>query len=277
VTITAGTRLAAVIGSPVRHSLSPTLHNAAFAAAGLDWRFVAFEVAPGGARDALAAMRSLGIGGFAVTMPHKADVAAAVDHVDDAARALHSVNTVTLRDDGSTFGSSTDGAGFVAALRECGVAPDGRRVVVLGAGGAARSIVDALGRAGVGDLAVVNRTTSRADDAAELASCGRVGSFDDIEGASLLVNTTPVGMGGDPGMPVDPDLLRSDLLVADVVYHPLETPLLAAARSVGARTIDGLGMLVHQAALQQEQWTGVRPDPAVMRAAASNELATRSG
>ena len=116
-TITGATRLAAVIGHPVQHSLSPALHNAAFDAAGLDWRFVAFDVVPGGATDAIAAMRALGIGGFAVTMPHKADVAAAVDEVDAAAAALRSVNTVVLRDDGSTFGASTDGQGFVDSVR----------------------------------------------------------------------------------------------------------------------------------------------------------------
>ncbi|MFP5489430.1 MAG: shikimate dehydrogenase [Acidimicrobiia bacterium] len=273
--ISGATRLAAVIGHPVRHSLSPALHNSAFAAGGLDWRFVAFDVAPGGARDAVAAMKALGIGGFAVTMPHKTDVAAAVDEVDAAAAALRSVNTVVLRDDGTTFGASTDGQGFVDSLRSAGVTLDGRRVVVLGAGGAARSIVDALGRAGVADIAVVNRTEASAVAVSELAETGRVGSLDDVAAADVLVNTTSVGMGTDE-LPIDPSLLHDRLTVADIVYHPLRTALLAAAERVGAATVDGLGMLVHQAVLQQQLWTGATPDPAVMRQAAEAELARRS-
>src|SRR3954453_15493800 len=160
--ITGATRLAAVIGSPVRHSLSPALQNAAFESAGVDWRMVAFEVAPGGGAAALAAMRTLRIGGLAVTTPHKGDVAAAVDEVDSAATALRSVNTVVLRDDGSPFGASTDGPGFVDSLRAAGVDVARPRALVLGGGGAARSIIDALGRAGAVAIDVVNRDPGRA-------------------------------------------------------------------------------------------------------------------
>ena len=273
--ITGTTRVAAVIGHPVRHSLSPALHHAAFEDAGLDWRFVAFEVAPGAAEDAVVAMRTLGIAGLAVTMPHKADAAAAVDAVDTAAAALRSVNTVVLREDGSTYGASTDGQGFVDSVRAEGVELAGRRVVVLGAGGAARAIVDALGRSGVAEIAVVNRTPSKADDVAGLAPMARVGSPDDVAAADLLVNTTSVGMGTDD-LPLDPALLHDRLVVADIVYHPRRTALLAAAGAAGARTVEGLGMLVHQAVLQQELWTGRRPDPGVLRRAAEVELARRS-
>lgn len=273
--ISGATRLAAVIGSPVRHSLSPALHNAAFAASGLDWRFVAFEVPAGGAADALAAMHTLGIGGYAVTMPHKADVAAAVDAVDAAAAALRSVNTVVLRDDGTTFGASTDGEGFVDWVGESGFELSEARVVVLGAGAAGRSIVDALGRAGVVDVAIVNRSTDAAEAAAALTDVARVGSLGDLRDATLLVNATSIGMGTDE-LPIDPALLRRDVAVADIVYHPLDTALLRAARRVGAETIDGLGMLVHQAVLQQQLWTGVRPDPLVLRSAAEAELARRA-
>jgi len=280
VPITGETRLVAVIGSPVRHSLSPALHNAAFASAGLDWRMVAFDVIEGRAADAIEAMKTLGIAGYAVTMPHKADVAAAVDQVDAAAAALGSVNTVVLRPDGSTFGTSTDGDGFVASVDLAGFELAGAKVAVLGAGGAARSIIEALGRSGVDDIAVINRTRSTAALAASLAPVARVGGVDDVARAALLVNTTPAGMGpaanGSGELPLDPALLRSDLVVADIVYHPLVTPLLRAAADVGAATIDGLGMLAHQAALQQQLWTGQRPDPAVMRAAAERELAARS-
>jgi shikimate dehydrogenase len=269
------TRLAAVIGHPVRHSLSPAIHNAVFAASGLDWWFTRLEVLRGGAAAAIAAMPVLGFGGLAVTMPHKEQAAACVDEVDVAARQLRSVNTVVLRDDGSTFGASTDGHGFVNSLTASDVTVTGRRVVVLGAGGAARSIVEALGRAGAADIAIVNRTRSSADAATALASVARVGALDDLGDADLLVNSTSVGMGTDQ-LPIRADLLRADLAVADNVYHPLDTALLRAARAIGAPAVDGLDMLVHQAALQQELWTGIRPDPGVMRAAALAELSVRA-
>jgi shikimate dehydrogenase len=269
--------VAAVIGSPVRHSLSPAIHNAAFAAAGLDWVYVAFEVAPGQAVDALDAMRTLGLAGLSVTMPHKEAVAAAVDRLDPAASALAAVNTVVVDRHGALVGHNTDGAGFVDSLRaDGGVEPRGRRVVVLGAGGAARAVVDALARAGASEVVVVNRTAARAEVAAALAGpVGRVGSAVDVSDADVVVNATSVGMAGvgaDAELAVDPDRLRAGQVVVDLVYHPLDTPLLRAARAAGAVGVDGLGMLVHQAALQQLLWTGHSPDVAVMRAAALAEL-----
>jgi shikimate dehydrogenase len=269
------TRLAAVIGSPISHSLSPVLHNAAFDAGGHDWRMLAFEVGAGGGAGAVAAMKALGIGGLSVTTPLKPEIAAAVDDVDRAAAALRSVHTVVLRDDGSTFGASTDGIGFVDSLAASGVSLGGARVVVIGAGAAARSIVDAIGRAGVADLAIVNRTAATAHRAATLADAARVGRQSDIAGADLLVNATSVGMGSDD-TPVGATLLHAGLVVADVVYHPLNTRLLRDAAAAGSRTIDGLGMLVHQAAHQQRLWTGTSPDPSMMRAAAEAALAVRS-
>ena len=282
--IRATTTVAGVIGSPVRHSLSPALHNAAFAAAGADWVYTAFDVPAGGAPDALAAMRALGIGGLSVTMPHKEAVAAAVDVLDAAAAALRSVNTVVRLADGRLAGHSTDGAGFIASLTDAGVDVDGRIVVVVGAGAAARAVIDALARAGAAHVVVVNRTADRAAAAAELAGVrGRVGVAGDITMADVVVNATPAGMGaagpnetGSGGeTPFDVSLLRADQVVADLVYHPLDTPLLIAARAVGAVAIDGLGMLVHQAGLQQQLWLGQRPDIAVMRAAAVRELERR--
>lgn len=272
--ISGATRLAAVIGSPVGHSLSPALHNAAFAASGLDWRFVAFDVAAGRGGEAIAAMRTLGLGGLAVTMPHKADVATAVDELDPTAATLASVNTVVLREDGSTYGTSTDGLGFVDSLDAAGVPVSGARFLVLGAGGAGRAIIAALGREGVADIAVVNRTASAAEAAAALTAVARVGSLDDLARAEVLVNTTSIGMGSDE-CPIDPSALHGGLAVADIVYHPLETALLRAARDRGATTVDGLGMLVHQAVRQQELWTGTMPDAAAMRAAAERELRDR--
>ena len=274
--IDGATVVAAVIGSPVRHSLSPALHNAAFAAAGVNWVYAAFDVAAGQAGQALAAMRNLGLGGLSVTMPHKHDVAQLVDALDPAAAALASVNTVVRAGDGTLVGYSTDGAGFVASLAESGVQVQQKRVVVLGAGGAARAVVDALARAGAGEVAVVNRTAAAAAMAASLAgSVGRVGGEADVALADVVVNATSVGMG-TAEIPVNPELLSAGQVVADLVYHPLETALLAGARARGCVVVDGLGMLVHQAALQQQLWLGVLPDTSVMRAAAVRELASRA-
>ena len=265
-------RLAAVIGHPVRHSLSPVMHEAVFEAAGLDWGFTRFELVSGGVPTAVAAMPVLGIGGYAVTMPHKEAAFEAVDEVDVAVRRLRSVNTIVLRTDGTTFGTSTDGRGLVDWIRASGVEIAGSSVVVVGAGAAARSIVQALDAdGGARDVAIVNRTHSSAVEAAGLSEVAVVGTPADISDADLVVNATSVGMGTTE-LPIDTGLLRPGQVVADIVYHPLDTALLRAARSAGAAAIDGLGMLVHQAVLQQELWTGRRPDPAVMRAAAERAL-----
>jgi len=273
---TGSTQLAAVIGSPVRHSLSPALHNAAFAHLGLDWVYVAFEVAAGRAGDALSAMGALGIRGLSVTMPHKHDIAAAVDRVSPSAARLDAVNCVELCADGTTVGHNTDGDGFVDSLRiDTGIDVARLRCVVVGAGGAARSVIDALARAGASDVAVVNRTRARAETAAALAGAvGRVGDVDDIAVADLVVNATSVGMG-NVELPFDVAGLRPDAMVVDLVYHPARTALLAAAHDRGVRTIGGLGMLIHQAARQLHIWTGLDAPVDVMRAAAEAELARR--
>jgi shikimate dehydrogenase len=270
------TRVAAVIGDPVRHSFSPAIHNAAFRAADLDWVFVAFPVAAGDVPRALAGMRALGIDGLSVTMPHKEAVFAAVDECDEDATRLRAVNCVSRRGD-TLVGGNTDGAGFVAGLRDGGFDPTGRRCAVLGAGGAARSIILALARAGAAQVAVVNRTPARGEEAARLA--GRVGTTApaaDLAEVDLIVNATSVGMGElDPGsavLPLPAAVLHSGQVVADVVVHPLDTPLLRHARSVGATTIDGAGMLVHQAALAFERWTGVPAPVDVMHSAIRERL-----
>lgn len=269
------TRLAAVIGSPIRHSLSPAIFNAAFTDVGLDWVYVAFEVEPGGARAALDAVRTLGIAGLSVTMPHKDAVAELVDHLTPEAAALRAVNCVVATGDG-LLGDNTDGPGFLDALRaEVGFSPEGRRAVVIGAGGAARAIVLALAHAGVADVAVVNRTESRANVAVSLAGeVGRLADADAIEQADLVVNATSVGMG-DEAMPFDPARLRPGQVLADIVYHPSPTPLLAAARERDITAVDGLGMLVHQAAHAFRLWTGGEAPIAAMTAAAKTQLAQR--
>ncbi len=273
--ISATTRLAAVIGSPVRHSLSPALHNAGFSATGVDWVYAAFEVAPGHAGAALDAMRVLGFGGLSVTMPHKEAVVALVDELDPAANALRSVNTVVPLGDGRLKGFSTDGAGFVSWLSAVGVELTGKRVCVLGGGAAARAIVDAISRRGVAEVIVVNRSSDRARDAAALAgSIGAVGTPGDVADCAVVVNATSVGMG-TMDLPCDVALLHAGQVVADIVYHPRRTALLQAAERAGARTVEGLGMLVHQAVLQQQLWTGIIPDASLMWAAAERELTSR--
>jgi shikimate dehydrogenase len=271
------TRLAAVIGDPVRHSLSPALHNAAFAATGLDWVFLAFPVPDGGAADALAAMRTFGLGGLSVTMPHKAAVAAAVDECSPSAATLGAVNCVVPRR-GALQGHNTDGAGFLDALRAEGHDVAGRRCVVFGAGGAARAVILALAGAGAAEVVVVNRTAARAEEAAALAAGrGRSGRAEEVDGADLVVQATPVGMAGAaPGsLPCDPDRLGAGQIVVDLVYEPLDTPLLVAARARGATVQDGLGMLLHQAAHAFSLWTGESAPVAVMEAAARSALEER--
>jgi shikimate dehydrogenase len=268
----AASSIVGVIGDPIRHSLSPRLHNAAFDAMGLDWVSVAFPVAAGRVSEALAGMRAFGIVGLSVTMPHKHDAATLVDERTAVADRLGVVNCIT-QTDGRLVGDSTDGAGFVAALRrDRGFDPAGRRCVVVGAGGAARAVILALAEAEALEVVVVNRTTSRALEAAALAGGrGRVGAAADIATAELVVQATSVGMAdtGDTAAatPFDAALLHAGQLVAELVYHPQVTPLMAAARDRGAEAVGGLGMLVHQAALAVESWTG-RPAPVKAMAAA---------
>lgn len=267
-----GTAVAAVIGSPVRHSRSPSIHNAAFAAAGLDWVYLAFDVAEQSAGAAVRGAQALGFRGLSVTMPLKAAVLPSLDEISPAAAALEAVNTISF-EDGRACGDNTDGAGFLRSLAAAtGRDASGRDVVVIGAGGAARAVALALGQAGAASVGILNRDAGRAARAATLAgSAGRVAVAGDVPAADVVVNATPVGMVGTEGagrLAVDAALLRPGQVVVDLVYHPLETPLLAAARQAGAVAVDGLGMLVHQAALQFERWTGIDAPVAAMDRAA---------
>jgi shikimate dehydrogenase len=279
--IGAATRLAAVIGDPVRHSLSPTIHNAGFRAVGLDWAYLAFEVPAGEGSAAIAAMRVLGIDGLSVTMPHKAEVAAAVDRLSPAAEALGAVNTV-VREGAVLVGENTDGEGFVNALRtDEGVDVQGMRCLVVGAGGAARAVIRALAEAGAAEVVVAARRPESAAQAVLLApGVGRAGSPDEADAADLVVNATPVGMGDvvelEPTLPVDASRLGAGQVVVDLIYHPLVTPLVAAARERGAVAVNGVGMLLHQAAIAFRLWTGEDAPLEAMSAAVLAELAHRS-
>ncbi|MCY3562029.1 MAG: shikimate dehydrogenase [bacterium] len=272
------TRLAIVLGDPVRHSLSPVIHNAAFAACGLDWVFLACEVPEGRVREALAGATALGIDGLSVTMPHKAAVAAAVDELSATARLLGAVNCVTRNGD-RLVGHSTDGDGFTDALAsEAGWSPAGARCAVLGAGGAGRAVALALADAGAAEVAVLNRTPHNAASAAALAGDrGRVAAPGEVGDFDLVVNATPLGMigHGGPPMPLDPARLRRGQLLVDLVYEPAETALLAAARQRGVRAFNGVRMLVHQAARAFELWTATEAPVETMVTATGEALARR--
>lgn len=264
-----------MIGSPVLHSLSPVVHNAAFAAAGLDWAYVAFDVPAGSGAAAIAAVRTLGIDGLSVTMPHKDDAATAVDDLSETAGRLGAVNTV-VRMGERLVGENTDGAGFLDALRDDeGFDAAGRRCVVLGAGGAARAVIDALAQAGAGEVIVVNRTPAAAQRAVRLSAAARVGAAAEAAGADLVVNATPLGMEGTR-LPLDPAFLGPGQLVVDLVYDPPVTPLVRAARERGAVAVNGLGMLIHQAAIAFTLWTGEAAPLAAMSAAALAALERRA-
>jgi len=273
--------VAAIIGDPVAQSLSPAMHNAVFRQRKLDWEYVAMEVREDALNEVLRTLGDIGIKALSVTMPHKEAVfemlnsaSNVLGNVDDSAKWARSVNTISVTD-GQLIGSNTDGDGCCNAIEQAGVVVAGSRAVVIGAGGTARAIVATLARRGASDIAVINRTESRAQDVITSATVARVGNVGDIANANILINATSVGMGTQE-TPVEAGLLHSSLVVLDAVYHPLETTLLRDAKLAGAKTVDGLWMLVHQGALQQLAWFKEIGDVQLMRQAALDELANRS-
>ena len=283
VRISAQTSVVGVIGDPVRHSLSPIIHNVGFRSLGVDWVYVAFEVAAGKTADSLSALRTLHLRGLSVTMPHKTEMATLVDRSSPSAIALRSVNTVEVASDGALVGHSTDGEGLLQNLRSHGVHIENSSVLVIGAGGAGRSVVDALSRHGCKQVVVANRSLDGAEFAAGLAPIGsRAISLSDepalrraTEECDLIIHATSMGMGetgSESVLPIPLDLLQQRHIVVDLVYHPLHTALLRVAEDKGCQIVNGLGMLVYQAALQQEIWTGHLPDVQAMLSAASQAL-----
>jgi len=281
--ITGTTRSAGVIGTPIRHSLSPAIFNAAFAACGLDWAYLAFEVPEGAAGLAMAGVRALGLEGVSVTMPHKAAVIDALDSLSEDAARLGAVNCVA-RGGSGLEGHNTDGPGLIDALQiDEGIEVAGRRFAVVGAGGAARAVIRALGAAGAGEIIVINRSPDPAQAAAPLGGprC-RVGVVDDAAQADVVINATPLGMGvvvttdGEPEpLPVPAERLGAGQVVVDLVYHPATTPFLQTARARGAHVVNGLGMLIHQAAHAFRLWTHEEPPLEAMSAAAVAALVHR--
>lgn len=280
VDITATTQLVGLIGWPVGHSVSPTMHNAAFAAAGLNWRYVPLPVSPDHIEDAVRGLRALGFRGANVTVPHKQAVMPILDKWTPAAEAIGAVNTIIAGEDGVLTGDNTDAGGFVADLNDHGVDPAGRRVLILGAGGSARAVVYGLAEAGCAAITILNRTPARADELVEAMA----GYFPTVEfaalpfpaavgdvaaGADLIVNCTSLGMAPHiEGLPWDEEVeFMAHQTIYDLVYNPAATRLLQLAAADGARPIGGLGMLVHQGAIAWQRWTGEEAPVAVMQRA----------
>ncbi len=275
--ITGKTRICALIGDPIEHSVSPVMHNAAFRKLGLDYVYVPFRVKAGELAQAVDGLRALNIMGFNVTIPHKVSIIPMLDGLDPLAEKIGAVNTV-VNDGGNFRGYNTDAVGFLQALLERGIEPDGKDVVVLGAGGASRAISYVLAERNA-HLTILNRQLEL-DWAEELAhriyhdfekevrvlelSSENLAAA--LEGADILVNATSVGMSPQSQeSPAPAELLRSDLVVFDIVNNPVRTRLLKDAQAAGARTIEGVEMLVWQGALAFEKWVGQKAPFDLMR------------
>jgi shikimate dehydrogenase len=260
-------RLAGVMGWPVAHSRSPMIHNHWLARHGLAGVYAPLAIRPEGLHAALHALPALGFAGCNLTIPHKEAALGSLDIVDPLARRIGAVNCVIARPDGALEGRNTDGWGFIQSIRDAdrGWRADAGPIVVLGAGGASRAILVALAEHGARDIRLVNRTLTRAQNlaaefGAPISAIPWEARAEALAGAAMLVNTTSQGMAGEPPLDVDLAALPGGALVADIIYIPRETPLLAAARGRGHRTLNGLGMLLHQARPSFEAWFGILPD-----------------
>jgi shikimate dehydrogenase len=259
--------LAGVMGWPVMHSRSPTLHNYWLAHYGLAGTYVPLAIKPEELAAALRALAPLGFSGCNLTIPHKETALALVDAVDPVARRIGAISCVTVRPDGSLAGSNNDGYGFVHNIlqQQPEWRADAGPVAVIGAGGGARAVAHSVADRGAREIRLINRTFERAQALErEFGSPVTAVAWDDrdvaLNGAAMLVNTTSQGMIGQPPLDLAIDRLPTSALVCDIVYVPLETPLLAAARRRGNRTVDGLGMLLHQARPAWRAWFGLEPE-----------------
>ena len=271
--IGAKTKLLALIGDPVGHSLSPAMHNASFAADGLDLVYVALNVGADDLPDAVRGAAALGLRGFNVTMPHKRAMVTLVDELDEGTRISGAVNTVVI--EGRRLrGFNTDGPGMIEACREAGLGLDGRRILLLGAGGAAASVAAAFCDEGIGELHIVNRNVEHAGALAEkLRAAGKkveievhpTGALDGTVRAPIVVNATPLGMSDDDPLPLPLEYLDGITALVDAVYRPgAQTALVRRARERGATVVTGSRMLLHQGVLAQRLWTGRQPNVAAM-------------
>lgn len=261
------TRLAGVLGWPVAHSRSPRLHNYWLRHYGINGAYLPLPARPEHFAEAVMGLVRLGFAGANVTIPHKEAAFALCTRADESARKAGAANTLVFSASGEIAASNTDGFGFIEALRAGAPGFDARRgpAVVLGAGGSARAVVQALVEAGTPEIRVVNRSAERAEKLAEaLDAALRISDWRAVpralEGAALLVNTTNLGMKGQPPLEIDLSPLPKSAVVNDIVYVPLETPLLRAARTRGHPAVDGLGMLLHQARAGFKAWFGRDPE-----------------
>ena len=257
--------LVGVFGHPAAENPGVVIQEAAFRALGLNlWRFLTIDVDPDKLEDAIKGLKAFKMRGINCTIPHKLNVIQYLDELSESAKLIGAVNTI-VNTNGHLFGENTDGKGFMESLQENGVDPKGKKIVILGAGGAARAVVASLLESGVPELRIANRTRIRADQIkAEFGArvvvydWAQIGNM--LEGATTVVNSTSMGMEGAQPLRAPLDALSPDALVTDLVYTPLDTLFLREARSRGCRTVDGLGMLLHQAAPGFERWFGVRPE-----------------
>lgn len=267
-TLSGTSRLAGVMGWPVAHSKSPRLHGYWLARYGIDGSYMPLPVAPENFPKALGSLADLGFAGVNITIPHKEMAIAECDELSDRARRIGAVNTISFTEDGRVLGDNTDGFGFIENLRQG--APDtgfcSGPAVVLGAGGASRAVLVALLDEGSPEIRLANRTRKRAEDLATDINDPRLRvidwpvSGDALADASLVVNTTSLGMVGQPALEIDLEGLPSSAVVTDIVYAPLMTDLLVQARSRGNPVVDGLGMLLHQARPGFHRWFGIDPE-----------------
>lgn len=266
--ISGATSVVGIIGWPVEHSLSPAMHNAAFREMGLDWVYVAYPVAPERVTVALEGLAAAGVAGLNVTIPHKQAALRAASGASEAARAIGAANTLVPDGEGGYRADNTDAEGFLRALDEQAPMPlEGARALVIGAGGAARAVVWAL-RARGALVEVSNRTPERAAELGEVVPFEPAALDVAAAGADLVVNTTSLGLHGDhPPSELPLAALRPEAVVVDVVYRRGGTPWLSAVAERGCRTVDGLGMLLHQGAAALAQWTGTEPPVEAMRRA----------
>ena len=260
-------RLAGVMGWPIAHSRSPKIHNYWLKLHGIEGAYAPFAVEPGKLGEALRALATLGMAGCNLTIPHKETALKLVDVVEDGASRIGAINCVVVGEDGRLTGKNYDGFGFIAALRAAAPGWDAKAApaAVIGAGGGARAIVAGLLDAGATEIRVFNRTRERALALArDFGAAVHAHAWEDrnsgLTGAGLLVNTTSQGMVGQPPLEIDLAALPPSAVVSDIVYAPLETPLLASARRAGLVAVDGLGMLIHQARPAFRDWFGVMPE-----------------